>query len=341
MKFTMIMNGTTYQHHIIIRLCFFLLIVVFIITKGFNAHAAIRVEGTATYEVFSASSNQLVKVDEAFEAIVDHEHWLIKTRLLKITPPSNSDQLFCPPEQVAGSDGQDCYYLKTMPVGVTNKLVGWVEPSPVPAYYQSPAVSFLWIAYCSGSYLSGQSNSLRPVWQESKNRNRQGKCDMAIQFERSSANPQFLERLSYLCDGRDNPCEPKGETSNIMPPPWNNGFTQAVFQVQKFVDSSTVKTIPQVFRFDLYAASGPQNGDKTRLRIVHSTTATVTNIVDDARISSWLPEIPKGLKIGVFDYRFTDVVTNGDAIDYTTTGAWKSKADKEVQWAVRFQSPPK
>ena len=62
-----------------------------------QGRAAEKIQGVAVYEVFSSSGKRLVKVEESFQAIVEGKQWLIETRLLSLDPPSNSDQVFCPP----------------------------------------------------------------------------------------------------------------------------------------------------------------------------------------------------------------------------------------------------
>jgi hypothetical protein len=119
--------------------------------------AATQVEGVATYEVFENVSQSLgLSVKESFKATFEGGKWLVETKLISTQPAFSQPELFCPPIQAAGSDGGDTYFLKFMPKpgGTDTNLVGWIEPGSIPNEEQSPSVTLIWLAYCSGSYLT-------------------------------------------------------------------------------------------------------------------------------------------------------------------------------------------
>jgi hypothetical protein len=305
-----------------------------------SAKAAETVQGVASYEFFAESGQRLVRLEESFEAVVEDKHWLIRTRLLKLDPPVNSDQVFCPPSQTVGSDGVDCFYLKNMRVGSTNRLVGWVEPGGVPNVALSPTVVVLWLGYCSGSYFNTETKTAPPVWVGgSGNLNRQQRCQMPIHVDKNDVRDRFVRSLYYLNDGRSNPCEAKTALHNVLPPPWSNGFTQAVFRVEQTFGANGVSNgFPRVFRFNVFMPWGEPGGAELKLYVSSSISAKATNVITDVSFTEWIPNLPDGVKVGVYDYRFTDVITNSDAVSYVAKGQWRSKADKEVERAVKVLS---
>ena len=305
-----------------------------------QGRGAEKIQGVTVYEVFDSGGLSLMKVEESFDAIIEGKHWLINTRLLTLTPPSNSDQVFCPPSQEVGSDGIDLFYLKSMRVGGTNMLVGWVEPGVMPNVAQSPTVVILWLAYCSGSYFGSETKYASPVWVgSSNNKNRQQKCQMSVFFEKREEASPFLKTIHYANDGRSNPCEEKTAKNNLLPPPWNGGFTQGVYKVEtSFASRVTMDWLPSVFRFDVFMPKGKPGGSEITLRVSSSISAIATNVISGIQVSNWLPKLPVGLKVGVYDYRFTDVVTNWDAVSYIAKDAWRSTVDKEVELSVKMHS---
>ena len=303
-----------------------------------QGRAAEKIQGVAVYEVFASGGSSLMKVEESFEVLIEGKHWLINTRLTRMTPQPTSDQIFCPPSQEVGSDGMDLFYLKTMRVRGTNMLVGWAEPGGMPNVAHSPTAVIVWLAYCSGSFFGSETKYASPVWVGSNNnKNRQQKCEMTIFFERHEEDARFLKTLYYANDGRSYPCEEKSAKNNLLPPPWSGGFTQGVFKVERSFDSrGSMKWLPSIFRFDVSMPKGRPGGTEIALEVNSSISAIATNVISGIQVSNWLPNLPAGVKVGVYDYRFTDVVTNWDAISYFAEGAWRSRADKEVGRSVKM-----
>ena len=229
-----------------------------------------------------------------------------------------------------------------MRVEGTNKIVGWVEPGAVPTTFQSPSVVILWLAYCSGSFLHSEIKTMRPVWVGGiDNNNRQGKCDMQVQFDRGLQNSRFTDNLNYLCDGRANPCQSKDAENNLLPPPFNTGFTQAVFRVESASDLGSIKAIPTSFRLNVYMPKWGSSNSEASLRVSSSISGVVTNLMAGVQVSDWIPKLPQGTKVGVNDYRFSESVTNFDGIRYVANGSWRVKTDKEVVRAVKGFSTAK
>jgi hypothetical protein len=309
-----------------------------------SLHAATQVEGVATYELFrNGGEKPLLRVEEKFSAIFQGDKWLVDIKLVSIQPPA-PPQLFCPPTQKAGSDGGDTYFLKFMPKpNETNQdLVGWVEPGSIPNMSQSPTASLIWLAFCSGDYLknTGQQE-LNPVWTPSSNENlnRQDKCSMSVNFQLDPDNLEFLDQLNYLNDGRLDPCNLSRSYTNLYAPPWNAGYTQAVFEVEKTIAIPDRQKIPGAFTFQIFAPTF--RSSPPRLGVVARIHGVVTNITTDVQLASWLPQVPDNQRVEVRDYRFTDVVTNWQAVRYAATGQFYTRTSSSVSTAVRIHEETK
>lgn len=301
-------------------------------------HTAIQIEGNATYSVFqSGSERPSFSVEENFSAIFQGDKWLVNTKLISIKP-SAPPQLFCPSYQEAGSDGGDSYFLKYMakPNETNQDLIGWVEPGSEPNMAQSPSVALIWLACCSGSYLSksGQ-NDFKPLWGATSDENaiRQGKCILPVSFRRNPNNPEFLDWLNFRNDGRLDLSKPDRSYLNLYMPPWNNGFNQAVFQVNKRFTYEG-RSIPSDFTFEIFAPGISTNSPK--LQMTCRLRGTVTNVSTESVPVSWLPKLPKNQSVGVRDYRFTQIVTNWQMVRYKVTNQFYQRTNPIVRRAVRI-----
>ena len=309
-----------------------------------SLHAATQVEGVATYELFrNGGEKPLLRVEENFTALFQGDKWLVDTKLVSIQP-SAPPQFFCPFYQKAGSDGGDSYFLKFMPKpNETNQdLVGWVEPGSEPNMAQSPSVTLVWLAYCSSSYLTknGQ-NEVRPWWGATSNENaiRQGKCTLPVSVRRNPNSPEFLDQLSFRNDGRPDLCNPSRSYPNLYWPPWDEGFTQAVFQVTQMLATREGRSIPSDFTFELFAPSFRK--DLPKLEMSCRLRGVVTNASTELPPASWLPKLPENQNVGVRDYRFTQIVTNWDTVRYDVVNEFYQRTNSEVEAAVRINEETK
>ena len=294
-----------------------------------RTEAAIQVNGTATYEVFSRGARRLL-VEEEFSGQVEGKKWCVSTRLLSTQPPLTRPELFCPDRQSVGSEGADVYYLKEMGSAGTQTRLGWVEPGPAPNLAQSPTACLFWMAYCSGTHLpetesqaSNDRRELQPVWGTDENKNRRGECMVRVTWHRSQQSPDFLDDLNFLSDGRMNPCNASRDITNLWPKPWSGGFTQGLFQVEEAAMLPTGGRIPAAFSFQLlkpvYGANPP------KLDALSAMRGVITGSTSGVHVSSWLPQLPKDQPLAVQDYRFTREVTNWSAVSYVITNEWSTR----------------
>lgn len=301
--------------------------------------AATQVDGEITSEFFSNGQRHLL-VKEGFSTTFDGNKWHMRTSVLS-TQPSIQPQLFCPPTQTMGSGGEDTYYLKMIPAGTNQDLEGWVEPGSIPSMAQSSPACLVWLAYCSGSYITNETNNvLKPVWIPSinENLNREGKCLMPVVFHRDPDAPEFLDQLCYLSDGRMDPCNPSHDRTNLFMPPWSEGFTQAVFKVANTI-AIDGKNIPSIFSLEIYGL-GPER-ISPKLVIRSKVRGVVTNILANVQLASWLPQVPTGQRVSIRDYRFTEVVTNYDTVRYAAIGQFYQRTNRAVVKAVHIHEVTK
>jgi hypothetical protein len=298
--------------------------------------AAIQVEGTLTYEVFSRGMRRLL-VEEQFAGVFESNKWRVDTRLLSTQPVLTRPQLFCPEKQSAGSDGEDVYYLKELGAGAAQGRVAQVEPGPVPKMVRSPSVCLLWMAYCSGYYLAGTGRQkLPPVWGTDESRNRRGECLVGVTWRPSERSPGYLEQLDFLSDGRMNPCRPSRDLTNLCPKPWAAGFTQALFRVEQVTAVSGGVQVPAQFTFQLFAPAPAAS--PPRLDVLSAMHGALTAAIGGVQMEDWLPRLPKDQPVIVEDYRFTRDVTNWDAVAYAVTNGWSARKGAVAVAAVQVHA---
>ncbi|GEM_PF-4641451 len=299
-----------------------------------NVRAALQLQGISSYEVLSKEQKRVALIQEEFSALVEDKHWLIETKLVSSDPPMNGPQIFCPVTQTAGSEGLDSYYLKAMPARTnpaSHVLIGWVEPGSVPDMSQSLSACIIWLAYCSGAYFGAeQPHELKPLWIMDANKNRQGHCMLPVEFGNDPASHAYPDWLRFLSDGRIDPCN-TNRAGNVWTEPWSNGFTQAVFRVENFVQIGNLGKIPSNSVFEVFAPQDNPPRTYVRMRI----RGTLTNAVAASTPASWMPEIPPGQRIAVNDYRFTDKVTNWTKVAYAMTNNWAGRGSSNLAAAVK------
>jgi hypothetical protein len=304
-----------------------------------SLQAAHRIEGTTTYEVFSRSGKRNLEVREQFTAWVEGKRWFIVTRLLSTDPPTSRPQMFCPPSQEMGSDGGDAFYLKDL-AQTNSTLVGWVEPGNIPNMRQSPTACVIWLGFVSGfHFLDTGVSELKPLWAVQANKNRQNRCEMAVRIHRNAQNPDYLDSLIYLADGRVDPCDPSTAPDNIRAEPWSTGFTQAVYRLANTIDLGNAQGIPVDFSFELY--SPVVGASPPRLDVFARVRAVVTNVEVGVSVTDWLPPLPGDKPVIVDDYRFSERVTNWTSVAYAVSNQWHSRTSSVLTAAVRAHETTK
>lgn len=303
------------------------------LSSALVAASPIRLEGISTYELFSSTGATNLMVEEGFSMVFEEDRWHIRTELLSSDPAMQLAQVFAPPRQEAGSDGQDSYYLKMMSGESPLKLSGWVEPGSIPDIAHSTTASLLWLACCARAYLEEQSEpSLKPLWVLSVNGKRASGCTMRVAFQPNVNSQEFLHSLQFLSDGRVDPCNPSTVSSNMRISPWSEGYTQAVFQVERAQSYGDLVAVPGVFAFE--SLTPVPRTRPSRLRVFSRIRGIITNASIDIAPTSWLPGLPEGQGVGVKDHRFTDKITNWAAVSYRVTNQWNRRTSPEVASAV-------
>ncbi len=161
---------------------------------------------------------------------------------------------------------------------------------------------------------------------------------MRVVFRRDPETPEFLDQLYYLSDGRIDPCNPSRDLTNLFMPPWSEGFTQAVFQVNDTIKIDGRK-IPGIFTFELYGVGPERISPKLVLR--SRMHGVVTNVSTVGPPASWLPQLPENQNVEVRDYRFTQTVTNWQTVSYAVTNQFYQRTNSYVGAAVRIHKETK
>jgi hypothetical protein len=225
--------------HKSINFLLFIFLISFDVFDGVFANAATRLEGFVSHESFSGD-RVTSGYYERFCVDLDDHHWIAITEFIGIYPTNiEPSRISWPRFQEVGSDGYDLYFKRVMQIDETEH--GWIEPGVVPNQEQSGSISLLWFTYGSSDFFKTKPNALRPSWGVGDmNDIRLDKCQQKVIYSMSTLNPDYLDNLCYLSDGRRDPMKPKEAPRNAYEEPFSNGFTQAVFRVNEFTDQSIV-----------------------------------------------------------------------------------------------------
>ena len=227
-----------------------------------------------------------------------------------------------------GCDGRDLYRLVVAPA--QNAGVAPKRPPAAPLYPVFIAAAegvppddgslnqYVWLAYASQNYFrSLVTNRIEPVWNLDDPALRANHFTCAAQIQTDAAGLPL--EVIYLSDGVYRGLD---GTKNLpitrnLPPPYDKGFTNAVFQriSSRLVDGTQV---PDVFRFTLYATpiAAPV---PLLLRLVVEGRLTSSTVVSTAD-----PDLRPQFqgRASVWDSRVTGVVSvpNVTNIPYSYAG---------------------
>lgn len=148
----------------------------------------------------------------------------------------------------------------------------------------------IWLAYASGCYLADiQGDLVEPGMVFDGVGGKYGPPNhlkLKAQWLLSESTPRFPTRVVYLNDGYM--YSPHGRLQ--CPVPYNNGFTNAIYQVERFTNISGL-SVPCVSSLRIFQMS-PNATTSTDLQLFVEYRMNLTNAMNTIDISSFQPAIP-------------------------------------------------
>ncbi len=233
-----------------------------------------------------------------------------------------------------GSDGRDLYRILIAPASYEGMHKTPTNNVPYAAYISTlnslplddgSLNQYVWLAYASQCFLLSSTNGiLEPMWQMDDPSLKTNHFSMAAQIETNASG--LPSRVVYMNDGfyRGIDPETKQQIKRQLPPPYNKGFTNAIYECISWRPVDKI-VIPDQFRFTLFRTPlGIQGSLQPRL-IVNGFTTTVESY-------SGGPDFKPTFngRGSVWDYRATGSIqitaTSNITYSYigyvTTNGGW-------------------
>lgn len=260
------------------------------------ASVQLTLSGTAITRKYAQSGQLYEWPKVSFEMQISDSQWLLT--YIRDTQPAQPRAVDW---EVVSFDGEYIYYLLNMQSGYDNQKRLGVELGPNVAtasvykgsIYNSeedPEVGPIWLAYASGYYHHRQEDDLvEPAfesdglgWHYGPPEHRQ----VRARWQLSDLVPYFPIHVAYLSDGSTKgPQGPK-----MLPPPYNQGFTSAVYQVQAFTNIAGM-TIPLASKLSMFTPRpSPEGAD--RLLLTAEYHIYLTSATPSVKVFRFQPDLP-------------------------------------------------
>jgi hypothetical protein len=222
----------------------------------------------------------------------------------------------------AGFDGQALYksaFLDEKSVAnLTPKPVLWtgsITPDTVPFFAPEPHIPIIWFALASGCYLNGAKDRLIPPYSTDIKRDA-----IVANVTRLSAMPSLPQTVIFLDDGINRKF---GEPSQ-HPPPYENGFTNAIYIVNAFTNIGGY-VLPSEFTLKVYRPASSTETNK--IEILAEYDGYVNNFNPKCVLKTFIPDVESAGFI--LDKRFASADAAVERPFLYKTNRWLSKIEAE------------
>ena len=189
--------------------------------------------------------------------------------------------------------------------------LGDVKSEAAPRFRLLPQITVAWFAFASQCYLDSTNNYILPPYSTDPVRVPQ----RAI-VVRTTEDPQLPLYCAFLSDGIDR----RFEQLSPYPPPFNNGFTNAIFEVLAFTNVNG-RSFPEHINCQVFGPS-PQG-----LQTIFSCRAVVERVRTLCTLKSLLPSIPYQEVGEVKDFRFVSADARQQHEFVYRTSKWLETAE--------------
>jgi hypothetical protein len=194
---------------------------------------------------------------------------------------------------VISFDGRDQYTLGKRTEGDSTSWGGSVSPEKVPFFGPTPTAPVVWLAFASSCFVEKSGGVLIPPYSIDVLR-----TQLVIHVNHNAQMAPHTDQIVFMDDGFDR----SGETAKPRKPPFDTGFTNAVYSVFATTNLGNFE-IPIHFSLAVYRpVMGGMSGKKTELEFQYS--GYVSNASAACSLSSFVPNIPSPTMGRVRDTRF-------------------------------------
>ncbi len=197
--------------------------------------------------------------------------------------------------------------------------LGAVDPEQVPTSPLMPHLGVAWFATASSCYLNSAAGTLLPPHSATPVHVRE-----QVIIRRNEVEPQLPRYVAFLSDGYDHRFD---GTAAKFPPPFDKGFTNAIFEVLRFTNVAGLE-LPAAFSLRSFQP-GPSG-----LESLFECAGEVEQVRAECSLRSFLPEIPAGREGQVRDFRF--VSANARSAHDFQYGAARWLSQEEVRAMPAF-----
>ena len=264
---------------------------------------AFKAGGRITYEVFSDNVLERSFVRD-FKLAVQGCKWIVESS-------SANDDFYA----LKSYEGGVINNVGRIPAAATNaalnKYASVVETEDVPGDDAS-GISFIWLAYCSACYLNSvTSNKFKPIWLLDDLTLRKEGYTMKGFLKKADGG--LPDEMIYFHDGLTYGRTKEGRTTRRAPPPFQDGFTNAIYQMLESTNFGPWR-IPLKFEFVRF---GVPHRNMAPLDVRCKISGELKTPVRNAVASDFSPKLEG--RIYVDDTRFR--------IHYNTTNFKVLKSD--------------
>ena len=258
--------------------------------------ASFEVSGEASYDLFNSKKEVITTITNEFDVSVLGEQWRIVTWV-----KGSSNRLDC---------AYDSTCIRTLysQFETTKTNAFWANSASIrygeSLSFDDPFLQTLWLAFCSVRYLQSSTNGMiEPIWTQDDPTLRSKNYRVSAMWRLSPDEPKLPVSVTFLNDGlyRGFDQTKKQPFTIQLPPPYQGGYTSAVFYATSVTNLNGGASIPTEFFFrTFYVPIGKGiTPDMPRDTLI----GAVNKVSFHTASNSFLPEY-KGI-ISIHDFRFS------------------------------------
>jgi len=285
-----------------------------------------EVEGRLTYSVY-VSGKLMGTVPKNFTVQVSGCESLYRSEM-----PDTKGSI-----QVA-TDGNGLFRVDNIPTdggASSTRHGGFVENRRFPRDDGSN-INYLWLAYGSACYFDDITDNMAdPIWMLDDPKREGDRAKVKALWQRDNGE-RLLRQISYFGDGFWHTRDVSGASLVIkMPPPFDQGFTNATYQVIRFTNFLG-NFIPTEFVFTRYGVHPSRKGHADIAK-VSETHAEVTLVKALPSSFTLMPHLNGSTLI--IDMRFKNTSSNIMEMGYIiTNGNWKTTNELIAQYKAELRT---
>ena len=176
----------------------------------------------------------------------------------------------------------------------SNLWGGAIAPDGVPFFGPIPTIPVIWLALADSCYLDQNPIRMPPPYSAAVLR-----TPLAIHLVRRQQSPRLPDMIVFMNDGYD---RRDGQTNENWPPPFDHGFTNAIYSASGFTNIGGIE-LPREFNLEVLRPAGSSaTGKKLVPEFLYR--GYITNMSRINPVSDFVPKPPDGCEGDISDSRF-------------------------------------